>query len=1281
VIDFANQNTALAGGASYTVNRSVPMPAGLTGEYKIFVITDRGNAVVESIENNNVSSPLTVELQLPPPAELNITNISAPPTIMLGDNASIQWTVQNSSANTVNAIWQDSVYLSSDQLWDSGDALIGQVQRSGSLGAYATYTGTLDGPIPPIETGSYYVIVRTDARNTVRESNEGNNVSTSVSTTSIQIANLTLGVALNTSLVTAQERYYSILNAPADETMLITLDGEEGARNELYSKYGTMVSRANFEFQDDRRARADQENVVRNTSAGDYYTMARGDYVPGSFAGELKKADEIKKKELLNPQNVTIKAEILPFSIRSISPAVAGNSGLSTVVVEGAKFKAGATIKLVGQNNLELTPIDGDNSSTRFAAMFDLKGKPAGEYSVVVRNPDSQTATLANGFRIVSGGGYSLRSGLVGESEVRPGTTRYIFSASNDGLNDALNVPILISFPASYNFRIDPRNLGQFPQSELPPGTPANGVPLYLDVNGIRTLMLYAPILRSGATIEVGVDLDIPVGFGGFKVAVQVMPPLAEFVAGTVPNQPARPTVPYGPISLAPGSDPQQDCWTEVARQAIFFILGELLPGDCLAAGWNVLLSSADAVTSLMLKGGGASGFDVVNSLAGKVMNTLGKLAVECGDQAIPWFKAASTAVAIVQLVMQIVDCLQNLKTELTVTSRRSIDPNEKIGPTGFGPERWVGKDKPLLYRINFENLPTATAPAQRVQIIDQLPATLDPRTVRLLEIGFKQYRVEVPENRAFYQSRIQLGDDLNNLKADISAGLDITTGRVTWTLTAIDPQTNERPLSPLLGLLPPNNVNRDGEGYVIFSVAPAGNQPTRTDISNSAKIYFDENEPIVTNATTNLLDSDVPSSQVTALPATASDPAIQINWIGGDDSNGSGLKGFDLLVSESGGSFIPFISGSTLTNGVFQGKWGRNYRFYSVASDNAGNTEGAPETADATIRVLGSAVESDVGAYQTGDNDGLVNDQDVAQVRRFAAKMDQSFQFNEFQAADSAPRSDGGNGILTVADVIQAKRYAMGLDLLRDYDGPLSSGALTGKAINGRTDGLIPRGIYPFTLGRIGNKLTIAIALDAQGDETGVGFTLNYNTGDLANPQNITLGSDAAGASLTTNTSQAGKVGIVIDKLPTQPFAAGGRLIAKIEFDVVSANGTTLLSFGGDPVANEIVNGDALALTATNNDTVITILGPTSAAVTVSGTVLTGGGRPIANAVIFLSDESGVKRRAITNGFGRYQFEGVESGRSYVIGAKHKTFQFVRPSYMLQVDDAVENADFTALE
>ncbi|MCV4861313.1 hypothetical protein OFB63_35220, partial [Escherichia coli] len=80
----------------------------------------------------------------------------------------------------------------------------------------------------------------------------------------------------------------------------------------------------------------------------------------------------------------------------------------------------------------------------------------------------------------------------------------------------------------------------------------------------------------------------------------------------------------------------------------------------------------------------------------------------------------------------------------------------------------------PIEYRINFENVATAGAPAQIIKIVDQLPPELDPRTLRLREIGFKQYRIIVPENRSFFQTKLQLGEDLGNIKADISAGINI---------------------------------------------------------------------------------------------------------------------------------------------------------------------------------------------------------------------------------------------------------------------------------------------------------------------------------------------------------------------------------------------------------------------------------------------------------------------------------------------------------------------------
>ncbi len=38
-------------------------------------------------------------------------------------------------------------------------------------------------------------------------------------------------------------------------------------------------------------------------------------------------------------------------------------------------------------------------------------------------------------------------------------------------------------------------------------------------------------------------------------------------------------------------------------------------------------------------------------------------------------------------------------------------DPNQLIGPAGFGPAGFVAANQSMPYQINFENAPTATAP------------------------------------------------------------------------------------------------------------------------------------------------------------------------------------------------------------------------------------------------------------------------------------------------------------------------------------------------------------------------------------------------------------------------------------------------------------------------------------------------------------------------------------------------------------------------------------------
>ncbi|MCV4803118.1 hypothetical protein OFC41_31320, partial [Escherichia coli] len=84
--------------------------------------------------------------------------------------------------------------------------------------------------------------------------------------------------------------------------------------------------------------------------------------------------------------------------------------------------------------------------------------------------------------------------------------------------------------------------------------------------------------------------------------------------------------------------------------------------------------------------------------------------------------------------------------------------------------------------------------------------------------------------------------------------------------------------------------------------------------------IYFDENEPIVTNATSNLLDADIPVSSVTALPATTANPVFTVSWTSADAPDGSGLKSVDVYVSEDGGDYRPLSTAGATDSITFIG-------------------------------------------------------------------------------------------------------------------------------------------------------------------------------------------------------------------------------------------------------------------------------------------------------------------------------------------------------------------------
>jgi uncharacterized repeat protein (TIGR01451 family) len=135
-----------------------------------------------------------------------------------------------------------------------------------------------------------------------------------------------------------------------------------------------------------------------------------------------------------------------------------------------------------------------------------------------------------------------------------------------------------------------------------------------------------------------------------------------------------------------------------------------------------------------------------------------------------------------------------------------SSDPNDKQAfPIGYGSSHYVRPGTQLEYQIQFQN--TGNDTAFTVRIVDTLSAFLDPTSIRP-GAGSHPY---------------------------------------TWDLTGAGV------LSFLFEdiLLPDSNVNEAAShGFVKFTIEPRAEAPLESVIENTAHIYFDFNEAIVTNTT-----------------------------------------------------------------------------------------------------------------------------------------------------------------------------------------------------------------------------------------------------------------------------------------------------------------------------------------------------------------------------------------------------------------------------------------------
>ena len=171
--EYITGQTPLAAGDSYTIERSVTLPDFPAGPaYLVFVADGTGYQGETDESNNTFSVPILVGAP-----DLAVTDASPSLTGTLSGRTSVSWTVTNLGENPVGLIWDDSVYLSTDdQLGD--DIFLGSfnAEAYSPLPGQTGYSRTASVDLPTVfPVGPAYLLVVTDSGAVLSETDETNN--------------------------------------------------------------------------------------------------------------------------------------------------------------------------------------------------------------------------------------------------------------------------------------------------------------------------------------------------------------------------------------------------------------------------------------------------------------------------------------------------------------------------------------------------------------------------------------------------------------------------------------------------------------------------------------------------------------------------------------------------------------------------------------------------------------------------------------------------------------------------------------------------------------------------------------------------------------------------------------------------------------------------------------------------------------------------------------------------------------------------------------------------
>ncbi|MGF7139523.1 LamG-like jellyroll fold domain-containing protein [Roseimarinus sediminis] len=650
-------------------------------------------------------------------------------------------------------------------------------------------------------------------------------------------------------------------------------------------------------------------------------------------------------------QHVTIEG------LDKVEPASAGNYGYATLVVYGGGLVPEGHTVLLRKGELEIqgaklyAPAPG-----QLAGIFYMTGAELGTYDVVVQYGGSELL-LEKAFKVLEAKMPEPWVSLSGRGMALFNMWQsYTISYGNKGNIDALGVPLNIVISdlpdlevEFIDFRVEANEYMKTNTPEIVEhmDTLYDVVENYFGPGlNARFYPLFIPLLEANSTHSIRIRIKSP----------------DDFNIESWTNDPFFEAVDSGTKSASSGLDDWPDDKTRLnacialsaanaASSVAMDALGMLLPVDCLYDFSTLVFNPWNAAKPEMNE---PSVFDNWGySLASAAISCVGDLspikAIKIG------IKITSIVNNMYQGYMAHQDCLNNFdpryKSKKGVKAVSSFDPNEMVGPSGFGEQNFIVKYDRMPYTILFENKKEATAPAHIVTITDTLDlAVFDLNNFGFASFGWGDTLFSPPgEQLTEFSMDLDLRPGME-LITRVSGKLDTLTGVIIWEFLSLNPQTMELEEDPFVGFLPPNANPPEGDGFVSFTVGLREELGTNAELRNKASIVFDANKPIVTNEFLNTLDLDPPSSSVVSLESTNFNN-FMVEWTGSDV--GAGIQHYDVFVLENDTLLYNWLRNNTDESAEFQGSIGSSYKFYSMATDQVGHLENEKDQYEAQTTII----------------------------------------------------------------------------------------------------------------------------------------------------------------------------------------------------------------------------------------------------------------------------------------------------------------------------------------